>query len=78
MDTSETVIGLAELREQYEGEWVGGEVVERNPDHSPKKLRIVARAGDLAGVLRQLEGMPEACVLYAGDVIPDDAHGLIL
>lgn len=71
MDSTDTVIELDRLREHYEGKWVGGEVVERNADQTPKKLRVLVHSSDESVVWDRLSGMREACVLYVGDLVPE-------
>lgn len=75
MGETDAVISVGELRQHYEGEWVGGQVVERNADQTPSRLRVLVHSPDQSVVWQGLSGMSDACVIYAGDILPRGQEG---
>jgi hypothetical protein len=77
MEPEDGILALDALREHYEGEWVAGVVVERGPDQTPTRMRVLAHSASFEDVLRRTSSESDVCVLYAGDLVPEGREFIV-
>lgn len=70
MGNSHEVMTLAEARQRFSGQWLGLEVVSRDENGRPLKVRVRHRAGTRLQLRDKVREMPDVYITFAGPVVP--------
>jgi len=64
------VMAVAEAREQYAGKWLALEVVSRDRNGMPDKVRVLDQAGSRSELRQKIGAFRHVYVAFAGPVVP--------
>ena len=65
------VMTLAEADRRFAGKWLALEVVKRDRQQKPTKVRLIAQARTLAQLCKKTRGVAEAYLHFAGPLVPE-------
>ena len=75
MNESDTIFTIDELSQKYHRQWLAVNVVERDNNGQPLKVKFLARDVNVFGV-RQVEGVKDLCTMYTGPIPETDHVGM--
>jgi len=71
MAAKNDVMTVAEAKERFAGNYLALEVVKRDRQQNPVKVRLIAKARTPAALFRKTRGVREAAYIFAGPLIPE-------
>lgn len=71
MKATDEVMTVAEAEERFAGNYLALEIVKRDRQHNPWKVRLIAKAKTPAALFRKTHGVREMAVIYAGPLVPE-------
>ena len=70
MPENETVMDLAEAKRRHPDKWLALEVVERDEQQAPARVKVLAVADDRQEVSRQVRDVYEVYITFSGPIGP--------
>jgi len=71
MAVTNDIMTVAEAKERFAGSYLALEVVKRDRQHNPAKVRLIAKARTPAALFRKTRGVREAAIIFAGPLVPE-------
>jgi len=71
MATTNEIMTVAEAKERFAGSYLALEVVKRDRQQNPVKVRLIAKARTRTALSRKTRGVREAAIIFAGPLIPE-------
>ncbi|RJO60575.1 MAG: hypothetical protein C4542_08820 [Dehalococcoidia bacterium] len=75
LNEGDNIFTIDELAEKYPRQWLAVNVVERDNNGQPLKVKFLARDVNVFGV-RQMTGNKDFCTMYTGPIPETDHVGM--
>ena len=71
MNESDDVIDFSEARDRFPDQWLALDVVSRDKESTPLRVRVLARAGTRLEVRDRVRDAADVYITFTGPVVPD-------